>query len=96
MKSEGPVAVAVDPIKDGEFRRILGISFFVGKASEAVARMKRGGLLVVPSAPVLKDMTTNRAAGRPSSTPILSLPIVALWFCSGTGLRMIAFRNCRT
>jgi UDP-N-acetyl-D-mannosaminuronic acid transferase (WecB/TagA/CpsF family) len=59
IKSEAPAAVAGDPIKDGEFRRILGISFFVGKAGEAVARMKRGGLLVVPSAPVLKDMTTN-------------------------------------
>jgi UDP-N-acetyl-D-mannosaminuronic acid transferase (WecB/TagA/CpsF family) len=58
-KNGRPAAAAVDLMKDRDFRRILGISFFVGTVSEAVSRMKRGGLLVVPSAPVLKDMTTN-------------------------------------
>ena len=58
-KSGGLAALAVGPVKNGEFRRILGVSFFVGSATEAVSRMKRGGLLVVPSAPVLKDMTAN-------------------------------------
>jgi len=41
------------------FRRILGIDFFYGSAQEAIARMRRGGLLVVPAAPALKDLATN-------------------------------------
>jgi UDP-N-acetyl-D-mannosaminuronic acid transferase (WecB/TagA/CpsF family) len=41
------------------FQQILGIKFFTGCTSEAVDRMRSGGLLVVPSAPVLKDMETN-------------------------------------
>lgn len=40
--------------------RILGIDFFVGEARQAVDRMLRGGLLVVPAAPALKDVETNR------------------------------------
>lgn len=37
--------------------RVLGIDFFHGSAREAVERMRtRGGLLVVPSAPTLKDL----------------------------------------
>jgi UDP-N-acetyl-D-mannosaminuronic acid transferase (WecB/TagA/CpsF family) len=35
------------------YRRILGIDFFCGSAEEAVDRMRRGGLLVVPAAPAL-------------------------------------------
>jgi exopolysaccharide biosynthesis WecB/TagA/CpsF family protein len=41
------------------FRRILGIDFFYGSAAEAIARMRRGGLLVVPAAPALKDLANN-------------------------------------
>ena len=41
------------------FRRILGIDFFYGSPQEAIARMRRGGLLVVPAAPALKDLATN-------------------------------------
>jgi UDP-N-acetyl-D-mannosaminuronic acid transferase (WecB/TagA/CpsF family) len=40
-------------------RKILGIDFFSGSSKEAVARMKRGGLLVVPSAPALKELDSN-------------------------------------
>lgn len=36
--------------------RILGISFFDGPAHAAIAIMRQGGLLVVPSAPTLKDL----------------------------------------
>ncbi len=36
--------------------RILGIDFFHGTARAAVERMRRGGLLVVPAAPALKDL----------------------------------------
>lgn len=42
--------------------RILGIDFFHGTAREAVERMRRrGGLLVVPAAPALKDLDTRPA-----------------------------------
>ena len=40
----------------GNERQILGINFFVGDARSAVERISRGGLLVVPSAPVLRDI----------------------------------------
>ena len=39
--------------------KILGIDFFSGTVAEAVERMRRGGLLVVPAAPALKDVETN-------------------------------------
>lgn len=44
---------------DPEVRRILGINFFAGDARDAVERMSRGGLLVVPAAPALKDIASN-------------------------------------
>ena len=44
------------PSAEGEERTILGIRFFIGTAAEAVGRMARGGLLVVPAAPALKDL----------------------------------------
>jgi len=40
----------------GNERQILGINFFVGDARSAIERISRGGLLVVPSAPVLRDI----------------------------------------
>lgn len=43
----------------GPFRRILGIDFFGGPAKEAINRIRRGGLLVVPAAPALKDLDTD-------------------------------------
>jgi UDP-N-acetyl-D-mannosaminuronic acid transferase (WecB/TagA/CpsF family) len=42
------------------YRRILGIQFYTGTASQSVERMKsQGGLLVVPAAPALKDLPTH-------------------------------------
>lgn len=41
------------------YRTILGIEFFCGTSCEATDRMRRGGLLVVPAAPALKDLSTN-------------------------------------
>ncbi len=47
----------IEPDRDpARFRRILGIDFFHGSAGEAIARMRRGGLLVVPAAPALKEL----------------------------------------
>lgn len=45
----------------GETRKILGIEFHAGDVESAIARMKDGGLLVVPAAPALKEMATNAA-----------------------------------
>jgi UDP-N-acetyl-D-mannosaminuronic acid transferase (WecB/TagA/CpsF family) len=42
--------------EDGEFRRILGIRFFVGDVQQAIHLMGAGGLLVVPAAPALKNL----------------------------------------
>ena len=57
-KNGGLTALAVGPVKNGEFRRILGISFFVGSATEAVSRMKKGGCWWSHRTR-LKDMTAN-------------------------------------
>ncbi len=56
-----PVAdeVQISPLDSGSCCRILGIDFFCGSAREAIQRMRRGGLLVVPAAPALKDLSTN-------------------------------------
>ncbi|HEX5283088.1 MAG TPA: WecB/TagA/CpsF family glycosyltransferase [Bryocella sp.] len=38
---------------------ILGVDFFGGSVADAVTEMERGGLLVVPAAPALKDIDHN-------------------------------------
>ena len=43
-----------------DHRQILGIRFFVGTAEEAVEIGMRGGLVVVPSAPVIQGMIHDR------------------------------------
>jgi UDP-N-acetyl-D-mannosaminuronic acid transferase (WecB/TagA/CpsF family) len=42
-----------------DFRTVLGIRFFVGTPEDAVALGSRGGLVVVPSAPVLVTMVED-------------------------------------
>jgi UDP-N-acetyl-D-mannosaminuronic acid transferase (WecB/TagA/CpsF family) len=44
------------PSIDPTHRTILGISFFCGQVSEAIAAIRDGGLLVSPAAPALKNM----------------------------------------
>jgi UDP-N-acetyl-D-mannosaminuronic acid transferase (WecB/TagA/CpsF family) len=44
-----------------QFREILGIRFFAGTACEAVELASRGGLVVVPSAPVLLELVRDKA-----------------------------------
>ena len=46
------------------FRKILGLGFFLGSATEAVRRAERGGLVVVPAAPALKDLISCPAYHR--------------------------------
>lgn len=42
-----------------QFRKILGINFFNGNASEAAGILRHGGLLVVPAAPALKNLPSD-------------------------------------
>lgn len=55
------MAVSAAPAASGQFRKILGIRFFVGDAEEAVERIRGGGLLVVPAAPALKNLGDDPA-----------------------------------
>ncbi len=48
-------------LRGTHFQRILGVDFFCGTAHQTIARMRAGGLLVVPAAPALKDLPTNPA-----------------------------------
>jgi len=43
-----------------EQRTILGLNFFIGTAESAVAKAEAGGLVVIPAAPALKNIATNR------------------------------------
>jgi UDP-N-acetyl-D-mannosaminuronic acid transferase (WecB/TagA/CpsF family) len=40
-------------------RKILGVKFYVGNVERVVDHVSRGGLLVVPAAPALKEIATN-------------------------------------
>ena len=46
---------------DETYRKILGVQFYAGDAHGAVEQVRRGGLLVVPAAPALKDLVANAA-----------------------------------
>ena len=62
---------------------ILGIPFFRGTAQEAVGRMMRGGLLVVPAAPALREMERDAFYCEALVEADLAIPdsafMVALW-----------------
>ena len=45
--------------RQDEFRQILGIQFFVGEAQRAIELLGNGGLLVVPAAPALKNLSDD-------------------------------------
>ncbi len=45
--------------RDNKYCQILGLQFFAGSVQEAIDRMRRGGLLVVPAAPALLEVQTN-------------------------------------
>ncbi|MDE3202203.1 MAG: WecB/TagA/CpsF family glycosyltransferase [Acidobacteriota bacterium] len=47
--------------RDSKRRKILGVNFYVGDANGAIDRIARGGLLVVPAAPALKEIAHNAA-----------------------------------
>jgi len=62
---------------------ILGISFFRGTAQDAVTRMMRGGLLVVPAAPALREMESDAGYREALVEADLAIPdsafMVILW-----------------
>jgi UDP-N-acetyl-D-mannosaminuronic acid transferase (WecB/TagA/CpsF family) len=47
--------------QSSEFRQILGIRFFIGGAQRAIDLLENGGLLVVPAAPSLKNLSRDAA-----------------------------------
>jgi UDP-N-acetyl-D-mannosaminuronic acid transferase (WecB/TagA/CpsF family) len=49
----------VQPCSDRNYRRILGVRFFVGDAPEAVELGARPGLVVVPAAPALMELARD-------------------------------------
>lgn len=59
----GGATLALSACPDGlaDSRQILGIRFFSGGASEAVERMRAGGLLVAPAAPALSTLPLDKA-----------------------------------
>jgi N-acetylglucosaminyldiphosphoundecaprenol N-acetyl-beta-D-mannosaminyltransferase len=48
-------------VTETDYRQILGLRFFTGSLAKAIEHMNGGGLLVVPSAPILKDLPLNMA-----------------------------------
>lgn len=64
-------------------QRILGLDFFEGTPREAVERSKQGGLVVVPSAPVLERMAGDPPLRRALAEADLVLPdsglMVLMW-----------------
>ena len=73
------------------YRQILGIRFFTGSASEAVAYAMQGGLMVAPSAPVLIGIAENpvqRAAVVSSDLAITDSGLMVLLWKVITGERI--------
>jgi UDP-N-acetyl-D-mannosaminuronic acid transferase (WecB/TagA/CpsF family) len=70
-------------LRRGDSTTILGIPFFRGTAQEAVGRMNRGGLLVVPAAPALREMERDADYREALMESDLAIPdsafMVALW-----------------
>ncbi len=56
-----PLNMPAHPHRPAVPRQILGIQFFSGGASEAVERMRCGGLLVAPAAPALISLSVDPA-----------------------------------
>jgi hypothetical protein len=55
-----PLTDAAPGYRSSRPRQILGVNFFSGDATEAVERMRCGGLLVAPAAPALAALPRDR------------------------------------
>jgi UDP-N-acetyl-D-mannosaminuronic acid transferase (WecB/TagA/CpsF family) len=66
-----------------QIRRILGIDFYAGDVDGAIDRISSGGLLVVPSAPTLKDIGCNESYREAITNADVAIPdssfMVLLW-----------------
>jgi UDP-N-acetyl-D-mannosaminuronic acid transferase (WecB/TagA/CpsF family) len=69
------------------YRQILGVRFFVGSAKEAVALGLKGGLVVVPSAPVLLAMVDDE----PTAAALLDSDLAI----TDSGLMVLLWRFMR-
>ena len=67
----------------GESRRILGVEFYAGDVDGAIDQVSRGGLLVVPAAPALKDIACNQRYREAITNADVAIPdssfMVLLW-----------------
>ncbi|HTA31579.1 MAG TPA: WecB/TagA/CpsF family glycosyltransferase [Candidatus Cybelea sp.] len=61
MHADPPQRTEFSDSPESDYRRILGIRFFVGDAPEAVELGARGGLAVAPAAPALLELGRDRA-----------------------------------
>lgn len=81
--------------RDDQHRQILGLQFFAGTVQEAVDRMRRGGLVVVPAAPALIEMQTNAGYREALLGADMVLPdsafMVMIWNClRGKSIRRLS------
>jgi N-acetylglucosaminyldiphosphoundecaprenol N-acetyl-beta-D-mannosaminyltransferase len=53
-------ALTPDPAEEINYRKILGVRFYVGDALQAVEMGARGGLVVAPAAPALVDLDRDK------------------------------------
>lgn len=86
-----------DPSVD-HYRRILGVLFYVGPIEGLLERTMRGGLIVVPSAPVLVDLPadpTHRAAIETSDLAITDSGFMVLLWRLFTRERIIRISGLR-
>src|SRR5947209_6232074 len=77
------------------YRWILGIRFFVGRANDAVVLSLGGGLVVVPSAPVLLNMVEDASTQEALLNSDLAITdsglMVLLWnFVKGDHVRRVS------
>lgn len=59
--SRPPRSADLPPIPEDDFRQILGIRFYIGQLDGLLELTMKGGLVAVPSAPVLTRMPEDRA-----------------------------------
>jgi UDP-N-acetyl-D-mannosaminuronic acid transferase (WecB/TagA/CpsF family) len=90
-----PVSVSSPRYRSSRSRQILGISFFSGGASEAVERMRSGGLLVAPAAPALTalpvDLAYREALLKADVAIVDSALLALLWnLLEGDNLRRLS------
>ena len=86
------------PVTEADFRQILGIRFYVGQPSGLMELTKQGGLIAVPSAPVLTHLTedeVHRVAVEGCDFAITDSGFMVLLWRFFTGDRLIRISGLR-